>query len=75
MPALLALEPEKILESARAKNLIVPLNGYRIHVAGASLSGLTPQAWNAIKSFWTLYFRDAGGELVSYSPTCDSQRN
>lgn len=70
MPALLALGPEKMLEMARSNNLVVPLNGYRIHVLGASLTGLTPQAWNTIKSFWILYFRAAGAEVIEYSPEC-----
>jgi hypothetical protein len=67
MPALLATGPERMLEHAKASGLSVPLNGYRIHVLGASTRALTPQAWNTIKGFWTAYFQDAGAELVSYS--------
>lgn len=70
MPALLAFGPEKMMEMARSNNKIVPLKGYRIHVLGASTQELTPEAWNTMKSFWTLYFHDAGAELVSYSPDC-----
>jgi hypothetical protein len=67
MPALLATGPERMLEHAKANGLSVPLNGYRIHVVGASTRALTPQAWNTMKAFWTAYFRDAGAEIVTYS--------
>jgi hypothetical protein len=70
MPALLTNGPEKMLERAKAKGLLMPLKGYRIHVYGASLNGLTPQAWLVLKSFWNLYFKAAGAELVSYSAEC-----
>ena len=52
---------------AKANGLIVPLNGYEIHIIGASPSGLTPQAWNSLRHFRTMYFRDAGAQLVEYS--------
>ena len=35
---------------------------------------MNPQAWNTIKAFWTLYFREAGAELVSYSAEARSER-
>jgi len=66
--------PERMLEQAKASALLVPLPGYKIYVFGASPSGLTPQAWLAIKNFWTMYFSVAGAELVSYSAESDSQR-
>ena len=53
---------------------MVPLNGYKIYVHGASPSGLTPEAWYAIKKFWTMYFSAAGAELVTYSPECELDR-
>ena len=49
-------------------------DGYKIHVYGAATSGLTPQAWMAIKKFWAMYFRAAGAELVSYSAECEIER-
>lgn len=67
MPALLPGGADKLLEQARANGLVVPLKGYRIHVAGASTRGLSPQAWSTVKEFWAAYFRTAGAELVSYS--------
>src|SRR5262249_52212478 len=45
MPTLLSIGPEQMLERAKANGLLVPLNGYRIYVYGASPSGLSPQAW------------------------------
>jgi hypothetical protein len=74
MPGLLAMGPEQMLERAKTSGLMVPLNGYKIHVYGASPAGLTPQLWTAIKSFWTAYFAAVGAELVSYSAECDTQR-
>jgi hypothetical protein len=74
MPALLAMGSEEMLDRAKKSGLLVPLNGYKIHVYGASPTGLTPQIWTAIKSFWTAYFAAAGAELVSYSAECDVQR-
>jgi len=67
MPALLATGPENMMDHAKRNGLVVPLNGYRVHVIGASTRGLTPQAWNILKAFWSAYFRAAGAELVSYS--------
>ena len=75
MPALLPAGPEKMIERAKANGLIVPLAGYRVYVIGASPAGLSPQAWNTLKTFWTLYFREAWAELVSYSAECSVQRD
>lgn len=74
MPSLLPLGPEQMLERAKANRLIVPLNGYKVYVYGASPNGLSPEAWLAIKSFWTIYFQAAGAELVAYSAECQVQR-
>jgi hypothetical protein len=74
MPALLPAGPEKMVERTKANGLMVPLTGYRVYVVGASPAGLSPQAWNAMRTFWTLYFRNAGAELVSYSAECSVER-
>jgi hypothetical protein len=74
MPALLPAGPEKTVERAKANSLMVPLAGYRVYVVGASPAGLSPQTWNALRTFWTLYFREAGAELVSYSAECSVER-
>lgn len=74
MPALLPTGPEAMLARAKAAGLVVPLHGYQLHVIGASPEGLTPQAWNTLRVFWTLYFREAGADLVSYSAECDASR-
>jgi hypothetical protein len=70
MPALLTLGPTRMLQQVRANNLLVPLKGYRVHVGGVSAIGLTPEEWNTVKEFWTMYFRAAGAELAGYSPEC-----
>jgi len=75
MPELLDMGPERMLERAKANGLVVPLNGYKVYVSGASPVGLTPQTWLTIKSFWTMYFLTAGGELASYSAECDIEHN
>lgn len=36
------------------------------YAVGASLGGLTPAAWNSLRTFWTLYFREAGAELFVF---------
>ena len=59
-----------MIERTKANGLLVPLAGYRVYVIGASPAGLSPQAWNGLRTFWTLYFREAGAELVSYSAEC-----
>jgi hypothetical protein len=74
MPALLPSGPDRMLAIARSNGLIVPLHGYKVHVIGASPAGLSPQTWNSLKTFWTLYFREAGAELVSYSAECNVDR-
>ncbi len=74
MPALIPLGPQKMLEHAKANGLIVPLQGYKIHVIGAATTGLSPQSWNTIKEFWTEYFHEAGAELASYSVECSVER-
>ena len=74
MPALLPAGPEKMIERAKANGLIVPLAGYRVHVVGASPAGLNPRTWSALGTFWTMYFREAGAELVTYSAECGIER-
>jgi hypothetical protein len=74
MPALLGMGPERMLERAKADGLLVPLNGYTIHVQGASPSGLSPQAWLTVKKFWEMYFEAAGARLVAYSSECTIDR-
>ena len=69
VPELIDLGPQRMLERARADGLVVPLSGYRIHIHGASVRGLTPQAWMILKQFWSECFSAAGSELVSYSQT------
>jgi hypothetical protein len=63
-----------MIERVKANGLMVPLAGYRVYVIGASPAGLNPQTWNALRTFWTLYFREAGAELVSYSAECGVER-
>jgi hypothetical protein len=74
MPELIEMGPESMLERAKANGLLVPLNGYRVHVLGASPSGLSPQLWTILKRFWTIYFSAAGADLVSYSVDCTAER-
>jgi hypothetical protein len=74
MPALLASGPQKMLDQAKANSLLVPLHGYKVHICGASMRGLSPQAWNVVKAFWTGYFKAAGADLVSYSPSAAVDR-
>jgi len=72
MPAFLPTGPEKMIERAKANGLMVPLVGYRVYAVGASPAGLSPQAWNALRTFWTLYFRDPGAELIAHSAGCNA---
>ena len=74
MPEMIELGPERMLERAKAKGLLVPLNGYKIYVYGASTNGLKPQGWATVREFWTVYFSTAGAELVTYSMQADPQR-
>jgi hypothetical protein len=74
MPSLLGTGPEQMLERAKDKKLLVPLDGYTIHIQGTSPAGLSPQAWLTIKRFWEMYFEAAGAQLVSYSPECSAAR-
>ena len=74
LPGLIENGPERTLARARAKGLLVPLKGYKIHVSGASTNGLTPDGWLTIKEFWRMYFAASGAELVSYSSEADASR-
>lgn len=74
MPALIPSGPDGMLKRAKSNRLIVPLAGYRIHVLGASPSGMSPYEWNTVKTFWRLYFQAAGAELVSYSAEARCER-
>lgn len=67
MPTLIDQGSPEMLDRARANGLIVPLNGYRVHVDGASTTGLTPKAWSTVKDFWINYFASVGAKLVSYN--------
>jgi hypothetical protein len=75
MPSLLAEGSDEMLKRAKADTLVVALKGYRIHILGASLSGLSPQAWSTVKSFWAMYFHESGAEFVEYSPEPSFGRN
>lgn len=70
MPALLPTGPQQMVERAKANGLVIPLAGYRVYVIGASPAGLSPKTWNSLRTFWTLYFREAGAELIMYSAEC-----
>ena len=74
MPSLMDLGPGQMMERAKANGLVVPLEGYRVHVAGVAMGGLTPQTWFTVKQFWTLYFQAARAELVSYSSDYEVKR-
>jgi len=74
MPALVSTGPAQMLERAKGNGLLVRLESYKVHILGASPSGLAPQAWLAVKNFWEIYFSAAGAELISYSTECDVQR-
>jgi hypothetical protein len=74
MPTLIQLGPQQMLERAKAASLIIPLQGYKVYVYGASPSGVAAQTWVAVKSFWTLYFSAAGAKLVVYSPETSPER-
>jgi hypothetical protein len=74
MPALVAAGPHKMLEQAKANGLLVPLRGYKVHICGASMRGLSPQAWSMVKAFWTNYFQAAGANLINYSPSATADR-
>jgi hypothetical protein len=67
MPALVATGSARMIEYAEQHGLIVPMNGYRIHVYGATTMGMSPQTWNIVKEFWQRYFQKAGAQLVLYS--------
>jgi len=74
MPALLSKGSETMLEYAKTNGLIVRLANYKVHLMGASMRGVSPQAWNTVKEFWLAYFRAAGAEVVSYSPESSALR-
>ncbi len=74
MPELLEIGPDRMLDRAKANGLIVPLDGYKVYVYGASLNGLSPQVWSRVKRFWIMYLSAAGAELVAYSAECAFQR-
>ena len=74
MPALISTGPQQMLERAKTNGLLIPLNGYKVYVYGASTSGVTPEIWVTLKKFWVLYFKAAGAELVAYSAECDLER-
>ena len=62
MRALLPVGPEKMMKRAKTNGLIVPLAGYKVYVIGASPAGLSTQIWNALRTFWMHYFREARAE-------------
>lgn len=72
MARMLDIGPERMLERAKAKGMVVPLRGYTVYVYGATPQlGFTPHAWLKVKQFWEMYFAACGIELVTYSPECD----
>ena len=55
--------PDRMMERSRDSGLLVPLNGYRVYIYGASPGGLTLQEWAILKRFWTMYFSAAGAQF------------
>jgi hypothetical protein len=74
MPTLIESGPARMLELAKANGFLVPMQGYKVLVYGASPMHLVPQQWRTLRDFWIGYFSAAGAELVSYSAECDFQR-
>jgi hypothetical protein len=74
MPDLIKIGPDRMLERIRTNGSVVPLNGYKVFVLGASASALTSQQWSTIKKFWEIYFKMAGAELLVYSAEGDVER-
>lgn len=74
MSALVPTGPDKMLEQVKQNGLVAPLDGYRIHVLGASKSRLSPQARNGINTFWTVYWQAGGAEPKSYSEEGSTKR-
>ena len=65
-----------MLDYARTNGHLVPLDGYQVFVHGASPLGMSPEMWNSLKEFWSLYFEAAGAELRIYSAeTIVNRRN
>ena len=74
MPALLATGPENCLPAQRPAVSLSRCMVTKFTSIGASPAGLTPQAWNAVRAFWTVYFREAGAELMTYSAETSAER-
>jgi hypothetical protein len=51
MPTLLESGPERMVKPAKTKDLLVPIDGYKVHVYGASPMHLTPQQWRNRREF------------------------
>jgi hypothetical protein len=75
MPQLLEIGPGRMIERAKASGPSAPLVHYKIHIYGASATGLTPQSWIAVKRFWETCFEVAVEEWVADSPECDVQQS
>jgi len=59
MPTLIESGAARMLELAKAKGLMVPMHGYKVHVYGASPKHLVPQQWRTLREFWIGYFSAA----------------
>lgn len=74
MPELIGLGPQQMLEKVKAEGLLIPMKGYRVHICGASTTGMSPKVWAVVKDFWTAYFLAVGAELATYSADTDCDR-
>jgi hypothetical protein len=74
IPALLPAGPEKMLERTKADGLTVPLAGYTVTCDRRITSGAQSAGLEHPGDIRTLYFREAGAEVVSYSAECSVER-
>ena len=74
MPGVLPSGSQSMIELARAKKLLLALPGYRIHVVGATTTGLTLSEWSTIREFWIESLRASGAASIEYSAEAAVQR-
>lgn len=67
-------DPLGVLAQVQHQGFISRLDGVQVWALGVDTAGIDEAHWASLKTFWQEYFRQAGAQLVAFSPHRTWQR-
>jgi hypothetical protein len=64
-------DPAVILAHIQAGGAVPDLAGVRVRAQGVHTQDFTAEQWDRLRAFWSMFFKRAQGDLVTYSPTVE----